>query len=171
MYLWSRSTKISRFAIVTMLSIPPWGAVSSRTTPVTPFALANKVSYDWVTVDLGELIKNGATPHQFSPLDFTTSSAAKSLGNFHHSAKVILSHRQADVIKMIMINSLWDSSRKLFSAFHKDYGWKLKVRAKFHVFGRSGRWHFQKAPKVQQHFYRSICRVQASRYLVLQSNI
>lgn len=46
MYLWSRSTRISRFTIFTMISIPPWGAVSSWTTPVTPFALANTLSYD-----------------------------------------------------------------------------------------------------------------------------
>lgn len=46
MYLWSRGTRVSRFAIVPMLSIPSGGAVSTWTTPVTPLALANRVSYD-----------------------------------------------------------------------------------------------------------------------------
>lgn len=46
MYLWSRTTGISGFTIFTVISIPPWGAVSSWTTQVTPFALANMGSYD-----------------------------------------------------------------------------------------------------------------------------
>lgn len=46
MYLWSRTARISGFTIFTVISIPPWGAVSSWTTQVTPFALANVGSYD-----------------------------------------------------------------------------------------------------------------------------
>lgn len=46
MYLWSRTARISGFTIFTVISIPAWGAVSSWTTQVTPFALANVGSYD-----------------------------------------------------------------------------------------------------------------------------
>lgn len=99
-------------------------------------------------------LKNRGTPHWFSLLNFTASIAAKSLGAFYHSAKIIVSHRQANIIKMIMINRLWDSSHKLLSAFHEDDWWKLKLIVKVHGLNRSGPWHLQKAPKAQQYFYR-----------------
>lgn len=78
-------------------------------------------------VDIGELVKNRRTPHRLRPLDFTTSGAAKSQGEFHQPAKVILQRRRANVIKMIMTNGQRDSGHKPFSAFHEDYGWKPKA--------------------------------------------
>lgn len=154
MYLWSRGTRISRFAIVTMLSIPPGGAVSTWTTPVTPLALANRVSYDWVAVDMGKLIKNRGTSHQLSPLVFTASSAAKSPGEFQHSAKVILSHRQASIIKVIMKNGLWDSSHKLFSALTTGGSWNWWRSSAFSTAVDHDTF------RRQHHFYSlSICRV------------
>lgn len=48
---------------------------------------------------MGELVKNRGTPHRLGPLDFTTSSATKSLAEFHQPATV-------EALKMIMINGL-----------------------------------------------------------------
>lgn len=68
-YLWPRSTRRSGFTILTIFSIPPWGAISSWSTPVTLFALANKVNYYEVTTDTGSLIKNKEQLNELKLLD------------------------------------------------------------------------------------------------------